>query len=510
MSSGEKKQLGRILLKQRKITQNGLDQLLADQRASPGHRLASTALRTGAVTPVDLLKALSEQHGLPGIDLAQVVVPLENLQFIPIDIARQHLILPILVKEDRVFLAMADPSNRRVIDEIEFVTGRRVFPYVALHDAILDVIEECYTLREQRREHYVGDQVPPDYLRSLGLEVSDPEPGEASASPASAPAEGPASGEAKGSLRGPSAITDSPSPGVVMLDEQAAIPTVTGGREAAALDEAFEAQVEAIPEPVQKPREGPPIVLVVDDEDDIRRLLARVLSQKGYEVVEASRGSEALEKVRDHLPDLIVLDAMMPEIHGFDICRRIKGSKRYGHIPIVMVSAVYRGWRVAEDLKTSYGVEAFIEKPFKISDVLAEVERCIAGRSVVGDVAEAELSAEAGAALEEGLAAYKAGNLELAIARLREGVAFDPLAFQLRYHLGLLSGRTDSVFEAIHELETAVDLKPRHYSALKNLAILYQRAGFRLKAIEMWERAMAVAPDEVTRKGIREHLLTLF
>jgi Tfp pilus assembly protein PilF len=72
-----------------------------------------------------------------------------------------------------------------------------------------------------------------------------------------------------------------------------------------------------------------------------------------------------------------------------------------------------------------------------------------------------------------------------------------------------LCGRRDEVFEAIHELETAVDLQPRNFSALKNLAVLYQRAGFKHKAIEMWERALASAPDDETRHGIKEHLMTL-
>src|SRR5690606_8278938 len=97
-----------------------------------------------------------------------------------------------------------------------------------------------------------------------------------------------------------------------------------------------------------------------------------------YRVFEADKGKTALKMVKEHCPDLIVLDAMLPEVHGFDIARRIKGSKRYGQIPIIMVSAVYRGWRYAEDLKQSCGVDHFIEKPFKIADVLSAVESCLA------------------------------------------------------------------------------------------------------------------------------------
>jgi CheY-like chemotaxis protein len=250
-------------------------------------------------------------------------------------------------------------------------------------------------------------------------------------------------------------------------------------------------------------------ILIVDDEDDIRRLLRRVLAERGYEIVEAKKGLDALKLVRAHVPDLLLLDAMLPEVHGFDICRRIKGSKRYGHIPIIMVSAIYRGWRFAEDLKTSYGVEAFLEKPFKIGDVLVAVERALAGRESDAPIEDDELSREANDALQHGIDAYQAGDLNRAIGFLQQGITVDPLSFKLHYHLGLLYGRRENVFEAIHELETAVDLQSRHFSALKNLAVLYQRAGFKHKAIEMWERALGAAPDDETRAGIKEHLMSL-
>ena len=107
------------------------------------------------------------------------------------------------------------------------------------------------------------------------------------------------------------------------------------------------------------------------------------------------------------------------------------------------------------------------------------------------------------------MAAYRSGDLDGAIDRLREGIAIDPLSFQLHYHLGLLQGRRDDTFEAIHQLETAVDLQPKNFSALKNLAVLYQRAGFKHKAIELWERALGSAPDEDTRRSIKDHLMSL-
>ena len=487
--AGKKKQLGKILLKQKLVTADELDELLDEQRAHPGHRLASTAVSSGKVKEVDLLKALSEQHGLPGIDLGQVVVPLSNLKLIPPEIAKQHLILPILVKEDRIFLAMADPGDRRVIDEIEFVTGRRVFPYVALHDSLGEVIERAYAQSDRGEDYYIGPHVPSDYLQSLGLDAG-----------ALPPQQDPTPGEGGG------VVVDRPI-GDSDFDDELGIKQLaerTGGPDPT-LDPTFAsgaASERAAPRDKAK-------VLVVDDEDDIRRLLRRVLSERGYEVIEASKGLDALQLVRAEMPDVILLDAMLPEVHGFDICRRIKGSKRYGHIPIIMVSAIYRGWRFAEDLKASYGVEAFLEKPFKIGDVLSHVERVLEGQVIEAPGEDDDLSREASDALQKGIDAYQGGDLDTAIAFLREGIGIDPLSFKLHYHLGLLYGRQDSIFEAIHELETAVDLAQRHFAALKNLAVLSQRAGFQHKAVEMWERALSNSPDDETRKGIKEHLMGL-
>lgn len=480
---GKKRQLGKILLKQKLVTPAELDNLLEHQKTSPEKRLASTAKEAGTLSGEDLLRALAEQYGSPAMDLDQVVIPLGNLKLIPIDIARQHTILPVVVKHDRLFLAMADPSDRRVIDEIEFVTGRRVFPYVALHDTLLATLEQAYALGKQGEDYFIGPSVPKDYLVAHGIK------------PDSAPPD-PAPG---------------PGGGVVMENTQAgAFGDELGVAEDSTPQKAPNEQPIPAPAKVEARAEsGPRRILVVDDEDDIRRLLRRVLEDKGFDVVEATKGVEALQAVRSTPPDLILLDAMLPEVHGFDICRRIKGSQRYGHIPIIMVSAIYRGWRFAEDLKRSYGVEAFLEKPFKISAVLTAVEAALEGREEESKETDDLLSQQASETLERGLELYREGHVEQAVEELARGVQIDPLSFKLHYHLGLLHGRQENLFEAIHELETAVDLQPRNFSALKNLAVLYQKAGFRHKAVEMWERALASSPDDDTRQGIKEHLMTL-
>jgi DNA-binding response OmpR family regulator len=251
-------------------------------------------------------------------------------------------------------------------------------------------------------------------------------------------------------------------------------------------------------------------ILVVDDEEDIRKLVRRLLTDRGHTVMEADRGLIALRLVKEETPDLILLDAMLPEVHGFDIARRIKGSGKYGSIPILMMSAVYRGWRIAEDLKANYGIEDYIEKPFRIADLITKVDRLLQRKTGASPPHDPELiSNNAARYLEEGIAAYKGGEVDLAIGLLKKGISLDPLAYRLRYHLALIYGKRGQFYDGITELERAVDLNPRHFPALKNLAVLYEKAGFKNKAVEMWERCVHTSPDSETRESIKAHIMRL-
>ena len=74
------------------------------------------------------------------------------------------------------------------------------------------------------------------------------------------------------------------------------------------------------------------------------------------------------------MPDLVVLDGMLPEVHGFEICRQLKTSERFRHIPVILVSAVHTGWRFAADVKEKYGADDYLEKPFETAEFLRRVE----------------------------------------------------------------------------------------------------------------------------------------
>lgn len=485
--SSHRKQLGKIMLQQKLVTADELEGML-DEQGKRGGRLASTAARTGVITVTDALRALSEQHGVPAIDLSRQVVPLSNLLLIPVEIAREHKVFPVRVQGEQLVLAMVMPQNETSIEEVQFVTAKTVFPHIALEDAIDKAIEEAYALHERGESYYVGERVRDEELSLLGI-----------ARPM----------HADGT---PQAVLESdelpPFADPPLADDELA--GVVHGRPRAdsgpPLDEAFSAPVPSSQAPAPLGH-GQKLVLVVDDDADVRKLVRLSLEHVGMKLIEADSGNSALEAIRDQSPDLIVLDAVLPGVHGFDICRHLRGSQRYGDIPIVIVSAIHRGWRVAADVREAYGVEHLFDKPIDLQRLARTVSALLEGKPVTHD--DEGLSIAAATELNSGMAAFERGELDLAITHLEAGVAIDPLAFELQYHLGLLQGRREQLFAAIEALETAVGLTPRHFSALKNLAVVYQRAGFRHKALEIWQRAMGNAPDDDTREGIKEHMVTL-
>jgi DNA-binding response OmpR family regulator len=503
----EKKQIGRILLKRKLISQDELDKQLEKQQiAQDGVPLASRIAASGAVAETDVLRALSEQLGVPGIDLNQIAVSIEVLDLVPREVAESSRILPVLAREDRLFLAMANPGDKRVIDELEFVTGRRVYPYVAITSTLERTIREAYDAKDMGHAHYVGPLAPPEALERLGASPENAEP----------------SVEQETARRRGEHDSVSPQAASVVVDEQmeeAAAEGTVSTTDFGSLGEEI-SKVEVLSDALRNAAGVGPAkgggsgkkILVVDDEEDIRKLVRRLLTAKGHQVIEADRGLIALRLVKDEAPDLILLDAMLPELHGFDIAKRMKGSDKYGAIPILMMSAVYRGWRIAEDLKANYGIEDYIEKPFRIAEMLAKVtrllERTPSARGPANQDPE-QINRNAAKCLEDGIAAYKSGDIDLAIAMLRKGIAVDPLAYRLRYHLALIYGKSGQIYDAITELERAVDLNPKHFPALKNLAVLYEKAGFRHKAVEMWERGIHLSPDAETRESIKAHLLKL-
>jgi two-component system alkaline phosphatase synthesis response regulator PhoP len=120
-------------------------------------------------------------------------------------------------------------------------------------------------------------------------------------------------------------------------------------------------------------------VLVVDDEEDILELIQYNLSKEGYEVATAASGELALQQARATLPDLVLLDLMLPGVDGLDVCRLLKSDPRTAHIPIIMLTAKTEEADVVTGLEL--GADDYITKPFSPRVVGARVKAVLRRRS---------------------------------------------------------------------------------------------------------------------------------
>jgi len=119
-------------------------------------------------------------------------------------------------------------------------------------------------------------------------------------------------------------------------------------------------------------------ILVVDDEKDIVELLAFNLEKEGLTVQRAFDGERALQLIRDKIPDLLILDLMLPGLSGLDVCRIIRQQEKTETLPIIMLTA--KGEPVDKILGLEMGADDYITKPFNVRELVARV-RAVLRRS---------------------------------------------------------------------------------------------------------------------------------
>ena len=113
-------------------------------------------------------------------------------------------------------------------------------------------------------------------------------------------------------------------------------------------------------------------VLIVDDEPSIAKILRKQLEVAGYDVTVAVDGQEGLTKAREGLPELIVLDVMLPKIGGYEVCSTLKKDTKTQHIPILMLTA--KAQRQDQDIGLQAGANAFLTKPFQLEELLQKAQ----------------------------------------------------------------------------------------------------------------------------------------
>ena len=118
-------------------------------------------------------------------------------------------------------------------------------------------------------------------------------------------------------------------------------------------------------------------VLVADDQPHIVRLIQVNLEKVGYRVVTAADGLEALRKVREEIPDLVILDVIMPHKDGFEVLREIKHDPKLAHVPVIMLTVKTQNADIVEGLRE--GAEMYLPKPFHPKELVSLIRRALEG-----------------------------------------------------------------------------------------------------------------------------------
>jgi DNA-binding response OmpR family regulator len=211
-------------------------------------------------------------------------------------------------------------------------------------------------------------------------------------------------------------------------------------------------------------------ILIVDDEKINLEFFEVMLSKLGFIVEEANDGVEALEKVKHFLPDLILLDNIMPKMSGWEVTKILKSDPQYSEIPIVMFSAV-------DDVKDKVagfelGIDDYITKPFNFSEVLARIRAVLRNRELFAQIAVREsrlvLAEDLNRDMRDNMADFvkSIDELDSAIAlvsKTKETIDKDTLPRLLK----VITDKTKTVRKHIAVLDARIEKTIREWDALK-------------------------------------------
>jgi class 3 adenylate cyclase len=195
-------------------------------------------------------------------------------------------------------------------------------------------------------------------------------------------------------------------------------------------------------------------ILVVDDVERNVRLLADILRAKGYDVITAAAGLEALSQVEQERPDLVLLDVMMPGMSGYDVCRAIRANPQTGILPVVMVTALDASERIAG---LEAGADDFLTKPINQPELLARVKSLLRIKSLYDEVQRQRSELEEWNRTLEQRVAQGVAQVER-LSRMKR--FFSPQLAEL-----ILSGGTDDPLRSHRSEITVVFLDLRGYTA---------------------------------------------
>ena len=171
-------------------------------------------------------------------------------------------------------------------------------------------------------------------------------------------------------------------------------------------------------------------IVVIEDEADIREVIEYGLAREGYDVATSGDGQEGLELVQNAMPDLLLLDLMLPSLDGIEICRQLKSDSATRHIPIIMVTA--KGDESDIVLGLGMGADDYVAKPFSPKELLARIKAVLRRRPLREDGSAPER-------VTRGEVTIDVGKHEVRVAG--ESVAFTATELRLLHFLATHPGR---------------------------------------------------------------------
>jgi len=193
--------------------------------------------------------------------------------------------------------------------------------------------------------------------------------------------------------------------------------------------------------------QGRESVLLVDDEEEIRDLLTRLIESAGYSPITAKNGLEALEISRDDVPDLILLDVKMPEKDGWEVLEEIRLDPELADVPVIMLTALDSSDEVVKGF--NLGADDYITKPFEYQVVKARIEAVMRRARTTGEEGEEE---EKGQENKIEAGALKINDEKKEVRVRGEKKSLSRKEYELLHLLAARPGRTLSPEEIIEEL----------------------------------------------------------
>ena len=477
--------LGQLLVKQGAISDSDVQHILEHQRKVLP--FASTAYTLGYCSEKVLASMLSRQIGVPAVVFDHSTIDLNVVRLIDEQVALQHNILPFYQDDKRVFVAVDAPSElKQILRQLEFLGGKILTPHLALRVCLSRAIRESFQALKESRTWLVGRHSVKKNERAVVI-VGSPDPD-----------------AHRGHKAMRQEVTSSLPPEQIL-----GISETESEQDKSIIEDSLDSEehlpfdsVEFSTTTIKKKR-GPKQVMIVDDDFASRHLLVKVLQPEGFVTLTASTGGEAVRQLKSETPDAIIMDVMLPELDGFQVCRAIKKSKRYRHIPVILMSAVIESGRVTEDVLQKYGADAYLQKPLRIEEAVATVKDYLRkGKRPVRKHRRSKNFAEA-------MELYQKGKIDAAIVLLRAGLSEEPLSAKHHFVLANLLQKKEKFYEAIDEYEATIDIRPDYFPALTRLAYLYYQKGFALKAIDTWRRSLPYCEDPDMRKNIEDFMRKL-